>query len=153
MIIKDFQAAGFFSPFVTHQMLCSLGSMNKRPLIVTVLSWSLIAAGFVGLAYHLTEFEARGPFQYELVWVSLVRLAAIVFGAFMLRGHNWARWLSLVWLAGHVVLSAFHSISELVMHGLLLAVFAYSLFRPGVTEYFRGPKAERNDPLTGRSAP
>ena len=35
---------------------------------------------------------------------------AIVCGVFLLRGHNWARWLALAWIAFHVVLSAFHAI-------------------------------------------
>jgi hypothetical protein len=56
----------------------------------------------------------------------------------MLRGHNWARWLILVWIAYHVVLSALHSVSEVVVHGLLFVVIAYVLFRPRVSAYFRG---------------
>ncbi len=62
----------------------------------------------------------------------------------MLRGRNWARWLLLVWLAFHVILSAFHALFELVVHSLLFAVIAYSLFRPRVSAFFRGggaPKA------------
>jgi predicted cobalt transporter CbtA len=110
--------------------------MNTRPLSITVLSCVFAAAGAIGLAYHLIEFKAQHPFHYDIVWVSLVRLAAIVCGVFMLRGSNWARWLTLVWIAFHVVLSAFHSLQELVVHGLLFAVFTYFLFRPQATEYF-----------------
>jgi predicted cobalt transporter CbtA len=110
--------------------------MNKRPLSITVISFVFAAAGAIGLAYHLIEFKAQHPFQYDIVWVSLVRLTAVVCGMFMLRGSNWARWLTLIWMAYHVVLSGFHSLHEVVVHGLLLAVFAYFLFRPRATEYF-----------------
>jgi hypothetical protein len=116
--------------------------MNKRPRSVTVISWLFVAAGAIGLAYHATEFKAQRPFQYEVVWVCLVRLLAILCGVFMLRGRNWARWLLLVWIAYHVILSAFHSLSELVVHSLLFAVVAYFLLRPQASAYFRATQVE-----------
>ena len=116
--------------------------MRKRPLSVTVISWLFVAAGTVGLAYHATEFKAGVPFQYDVFWVCLVRLLAILCGVSMLRGSNWARWLLLVWIAYHVILSAFHAVSELVIHGVLLAVIAYFLLRAQVSAYFRGARVE-----------
>jgi hypothetical protein len=59
----------------------------------------------------------------------------------MLRGSNWARWLLLVWVAYHVILSAFHSLSGLAIHSLLFAVVAYFLFSPPPAAYFRGARA------------
>jgi len=115
--------------------------MHKRPHSVTVISGLFLATGVVGLAYHLTEFKSQGPFQYELVWVCLVRLLAIICAVFMLRAGNWARWLLVIWIAYHVVLSAFHSPAELIIHSVLLAVVAYFLFRPSASAYFRGAKA------------
>lgn len=108
--------------------------MNRRPLSVTVVGCIFIAAGVIGLAYHASEFKTQHP--SEVVWVCLVRLLAILGGVFVLRGHNWARWLLLVWMAYHVILSAFHPLSELVTHGLLFAVIAYVLFRPQAAWYF-----------------
>jgi hypothetical protein len=116
--------------------------MNKRPLSIALISWVFIVAGIVGLAYHLTEFKAEQPFQYDLVWVLFLRLLAILAGVFMLRGNNWARWLTLAWMAYHVVLSAFHSIHELVVHGLLFAAIAYFLFRPQANQYFAKGRAD-----------
>lgn len=114
--------------------------MKKRPLAITVISWLFIAAGSVGLVYHLSELNAHN--RQELVWVSFVRLLAIVSGVFMLRGSNWARWLLIVWIAYHVVLSAFHSPMEVAVHGLLLCVVAYFLFCPSASAYFRRESAE-----------
>ena len=111
--------------------------MNKRPLSITVIGSLFIAAGVVGLAYHAIEFKALRPFQYDVGWVCLVRLLAIVGGMFMLRGSNWARWLLLVWVAYHVILSAFHSLSGALMHTLLFAIVAYFLLRPRAWAYFR----------------
>lgn len=109
--------------------------MPRRPLSVTIISCLFIAAGTIGLAYHLPEF--RGQFKLEFVWVSVVRLLAIVAGLLMLRGVNGARWLLLAWMLFHVILSAFHSLRELAMHALLLVVIAYLLFRPKPSAYFR----------------
>src|SRR5436190_5188208 len=96
--------------------------MSKRPLSITIIGWLFIATGVVGIAYHATELKADRPFQYDVIWVCLVRLLAILCGVFLLRGSNWARWLLLVWIAYHVILSAFHSLSELIIHSLLFAV-------------------------------
>lgn len=109
--------------------------MNKRPLSVSVIGGIFIAAGVIGFAYHITEFKR--PFEYDLAWVCLLRLLAILGGVFVLRGKNWARWLVLAWIAYHVVLSAFHSPVELLTHALLFVVIAYILLRPRASGYFR----------------
>ena len=116
--------------------------MNKRPTSVTVISGLFLVTGVVGLAYHATEFKLQSPFQSGVFWVCLVRLLAIVGALFMLRARNWARWLLVIWMAYHVGLSAFHSASQSIIHGLLLAVFAYFLFRRPASVYFHGAAAE-----------
>jgi len=73
-----------------------------------------------------------------LIWIALVRLIAVVCGAFMLRGADWARWLALAWMAFHVVVGFLHSMREGAIHGLILVVIAYLLFRPEARAYFRG---------------
>jgi hypothetical protein len=109
---------------------------------VTIIGCLLAAAGLLGIVYHLAEFKAQHPFQYEIVWITFVRLLAIVAGVYMLLGRNWARWLGLAWMALHVGVSAFHSVPELAMHGVLLAVFAYFLLRTSASEYFRMNKRQ-----------
>jgi hypothetical protein len=115
--------------------------MNRRPASVTVIGCLLIAAGIVGIVYHASEFKGH-PFQYEMIWISLVRLTAVLCGVYMLRGSNWARWLALLWIAFHVVVSAFHSLAEFAMHALLFVVFAYFLLRPAAAQYFRGARTD-----------
>jgi hypothetical protein len=114
--------------------------MNKRPLSVLIIACVYIATGAIGVVYHLTGLKAQHPFQYDIVPIELVSLAAIIAGAFMLRGRNWARWLAIAWIAFHVVLSAFHPLLELAVHGLLLVAFVFFLFRPAANRYFGAAK-------------
>jgi hypothetical protein len=110
--------------------------MNKRPLSVTVIGWLFIAAGVAGLVYHAREFRTTRPVEYALV--CFVRLLAVIGGAALLRGRDWARWLLLAWMTYHAVLSIFHTPAELAMHAALLVVIVYLLCRPAVAGYFRG---------------
>jgi hypothetical protein len=107
---------------------------NKRPLSVTLIGFVYIAAGVIGLVYHLSEWKP--PLQQEIVWISLVRLLAIVAGLFMLRGENWARWLALIWITFHVVVGALHGWPQLLTHALFLAAIAFFLLRGPATQFF-----------------
>ncbi len=77
------------------------------------------------------------PYEQGIVVVSLVRALAVVGGVFLLLGHGWARWLLLAWLALHVGVSAFHSLSEGAAHLAFLLVIGYLLLRPPASTYFR----------------
>lgn len=115
---------------------------NGRPLAVTVLSWVYIGVGTVGFVYHFAGIHANNAFRYDGIWIEVVEVLAIVGGAFMLRGRNWARWLAIAWMAFHVVLSAFGTFHELAIHSLFCAAIAWLLFRPGAVRYFRGERPE-----------
>ncbi len=117
--------------------------MSKRPVTVTILACVLILAGAVGIAYHLSDFSTKHPFEYENVVVLLVRVIAIVSGVFLLRGKNWARWLSLAWIGFHLILSFFHNVREVIIHALVFALFAWFLFRPAARAYFLQLRAPR----------
>ena len=107
---------------------------TKRPIAVLVLSCFYIvvgAAGFVG-HFHFHELLAL---QYDSLLVEFTELLAIISGAFMLRGCNWARWLALVWMAFHVAIS-FPVVRQLVIHSIIFALIAWVLFRPDVQRYF-----------------
>jgi hypothetical protein len=110
---------------------------KSRPRSVTVISWIFIAAGSVGLLYHSSEVLRSSRIELGMAVVLLIRLVAIVAGVFMLRGASWARWLLVVWMAYHIVLSAFHSVGELAMHAVLFGTISIFLFRPGNCAYFR----------------
>jgi hypothetical protein len=112
-------------------------SGSRRLLSVTLVALLLIVAGAVGLIYHAREIDLRQPFQNDTMWVELVRVLAIVAGVFLLRGMNWARWLAMVWIGFHVVISVLHSWQQVAMHAVIFALFAYLLFQPAANRYFQ----------------
>ena len=60
----------------------------------------------------------------------------IVAGVFMLKGHNWARWLLVIWITFHIVISALHSMLFLLMHMVIFSVILYLVFRRQSSDYF-----------------
>ncbi len=112
----------------------------KRPLAVTAIGGLFIVTGIASVIYHATE----GPVNRWTFVISLVGLTALAGGAFLLQGKNWARWLVLGWLAFHVGVSAFASMSKLLPHIALLLVIGYILLRPPASEYFRGEALSRS---------
>ena len=128
--------------------------MNKRPLSIAIISWTFIVTGGIGLIYHLTELNVQHPLENDTVWVCPVRFLAVLGGAFMLYGFNWARWLLVLWMAFHIVLSALHSLQQLLVHSLLFAAILFFLFRPRASAYFRArgvepPVVPKTDDLDG----
>lgn len=109
---------------------------KKRPITITSLSWLYIAVGTLGTAGHYGNFWTHKPTVNEFVWITMLGVAAVLAGVFMLRGRSWARWLALAWIAAHVVISVFHPLTELLVHCALLVLFCYLLFRPAAREYF-----------------
>jgi hypothetical protein len=111
--------------------------MNKRPLSVTVIACVYIATGVGGFAFHIADLRMAHRFQYDALWIELVRLAAVFAGVFMLLSRNWARWPAVAWMAFHVVVGARHGLVPFAIHCLFLAVLAWLLFRPPAARYFR----------------
>lgn len=108
---------------------------NQRPVSILIVACAYLAVGSVNFAYHFPEL-----WRPDGAWIELTEFLAIIAGAFMLRGHNWARWLAVAWAGFHVVLSAFHSFHEAAIHCLLFAIIAWLLFRRQATRYFRGAR-------------
>ena len=109
----------------------------QRPRPLTIISWFFIIFGSVALLYGLLPFGETLS-QLKSHWmVHLSRILQIVAGVFMLRGHNWARWLLVVWIAFHIVLSALHSTLQLVLHVFIFTIILYFVFRRDASAYFR----------------
>lgn len=115
---------------------------NKTPVSVTFLACVYIAVGTLGFVYHFSELLSNHRFQYDTVLIELVEVIAVLGGAFMLRGQNWARWLAVAWIAFHVVLSAFRALPQFAIHCLFCAVIVWILFRPEASRYFRPARAQ-----------
>ena len=110
--------------------------MNKRPLTVILISCLFMAAGTMGIIYHAADLKqiATNP---EVIWIFALRLLAIVGGVFALRGANWARWLLVAWIDYHVVISFFHTSTEVIMHAVVMIITLVALFNPKANIYFR----------------
>ncbi|HWZ58405.1 MAG TPA: hypothetical protein VNW46_05455 [Gemmatimonadaceae bacterium] len=117
--------------------------MHKRPLSVTIAGSLFLVAVAMGLASHLTGLRLQGPFPSDLAWPLGVGLVGIVAGVGMLRGYNWARWLTLAWLASHVYLSALESRQKLAIHVLIFGACAALVFNAKANAYFRAPGSSR----------
>lgn len=107
-------------------------NLGQRPLSILVVSCLYIAVGTIGFAYH---FPRSLRFGYGDVWIEATEFLALVAGVLMLRGHNWARWLAIAWMAFHVAIS-FPVVRQVAVHSLFLVVIAWLLFQPCAGRYF-----------------
>ena len=115
--------------------------MKVRPLSITIISWLFMIFGSIALLSGLLPLTGADTAQlvaeFKTHWmVHLSRLAAIVSGLFMLRGHNWARWLLVAWIVFHIAIGALHGWLQLLTHVLIFTVFLFFLFRRPAAEYF-----------------
>jgi hypothetical protein len=112
--------------------------MRRRPLSVTLLACLYLAVGTIGFVAHFRGLLAHQPDAWD---VEITEFLAIVIGAFLLRGHNWARWLAVLWIAFHVAITI-HQPLRLAIHSALLILFTWILFRQTAARYFRPAPAE-----------
>ena len=109
----------------------------QRPRPLTIISWFFIIFGSIALLYGLLPLGEITLAELKGHWmVHLSRILQIVAGVFMLSGHNWARWLLVVWIAFHIVISALHSTFQLVLHVFIFTVILYFVFRRDASAYF-----------------
>ena len=116
--------------------------MTKRPIPLIIVSVAFIAIGLGNLFKGIWPVAEGGTSigSHELTDSALVvvsGLLALLSGVFMLRGANWARWLCVVWLGLHVVISLFHRPFELGIHSALFLVLVVVLFLGSTARYFR----------------
>jgi hypothetical protein len=95
-------------------------------LVLGVLDLWRGVAPMMGTASHLATDDMQ---------VLAIGVAALVGGAFVLRGQNWARWLLAVWMLLHVAISVGHP-GELIAHLLIFGCVAFLLFRPRALAHF-----------------
>ena len=121
--------------------------MDKRPRSITVISWIFIVLGSIAflsslLPYFDNDTASRIAYLKAHWIVHVARVVAVVCGVFMQYGFNWARWLLVVWIGFHLVISVLHSPLQLIVHGLLFALVLYFIFRPQASAYFCGTRTE-----------
>jgi hypothetical protein len=104
---------------------------KKIPVPVLLIACLYLAVGICGLVVHFSDRHAA-----DWIWVELTESLAIVCGVFLLRAHNWARWLATAWMAFHVVIS-FGELRQLAFHSLFLVLIVYCLFRADASRFFQ----------------
>ena len=108
----------------------------KPPLVVTIIGCLFIVAGVTGIIYHAPEWKTTG-IQQETIFAFFVRALAIVGGILTLRGSNLARWVLVIWILYHVVLSFYHSTTELLTHIAFTIVVLLGLFNTKANQFFK----------------
>src|ERR1700722_11556011 len=108
-------------------------SIGRKRIPVTVI---LIACLYlvVGIGGSVAHFSDRGAPDW--IWVEVTECLAIVCGVFLLRAHNWARWLASAWMAFHVALS-FGELRQFAIHSLFFVVIVWCLFRAETGRFFQ----------------
>jgi hypothetical protein len=119
---------------------------SKRPLPITFIACLYILVGVLGFTFHLREFLARHAFHFDVIEIEFTELVALVSGLFLLRGHNWARWLAVAWMLFHVILSAFEPGRGLLIHSAICILILWALFHPAANQYFRNQPAASPSP-------
>ncbi len=107
----------------------------KRPFAITVLGWLFVAIGVVTLAMDV-HFVAGHGWSRDEALILPVHALAVVAGAFMLRGADWARWLAVLWVAFHVAITVFNAWRGFAFHAILFAGIAVLLFRADARAWF-----------------
>jgi uncharacterized membrane protein HdeD (DUF308 family) len=107
--------------------------VEKRPPSIIVIGILFILLGTITLVHALVELINTTDRLTDLKshWmIYLSGIAAIVGGVFLLKGHNWARWLLVLWMAFHIVVGALHGLAPLLTHAVIFSVILFFLFRP-----------------------
>jgi len=117
----------------------------KRPIVVILVSVLFIAIGIANLFKSVWPLVGGNITSHELMDSALVLLSALLAllgGIYMLRAVSWARWLVLIWMALHVVLSIFHKPLELAIHSLILVLLIGLLLCGSGGRYFSNRTAQ-----------
>ena len=119
--------------FTDENACVSFIGVEKRPASIIVIGILFILLGTITLVHALMELINTTDRLTDLKshWmIYLSAIAAIVGGAFLLKGHNWARWLLVLWMAFHIVVGALHGLGPLLTHVVIFSVILFFLFRP-----------------------
>jgi uncharacterized membrane protein HdeD (DUF308 family) len=125
--------------FTDENDYVSFFGVERRPRSIIVISLLFILLGTLTLihaAWDLVNTEDRLTNLQHHWMIYLSAVAAIIGGAFLLKGHNWARWLLVLWMAFHIVVGALNGIVPLLTHVVIFSVILFFLFRRPASAYF-----------------
>lgn len=119
-----------------------------RPTSITVIAWILIVISVLNLVTGMVnmnnpmvrELMAKSPIpiplQFTMLYLGLTITLAC--GVAILKGHNWGRWLYVIWNSvGAAIGLATSPMKAMMLPGLVFVfIVAFFLFRPNATHYF-----------------
>jgi hypothetical protein len=116
----------------------STGLAMRRP------PWSVLTVGALFIALGCLDLyrggaplvRGGGRLAGDDGLVLLIGVAALVGAVFLIRGHNWARWLLVAWMALHVAISVDNPL-QFMVHGVIFGLLALVLFQGQAAAYFR----------------
>jgi hypothetical protein len=111
-------------------------SRNRIPVPVMLIACLYVAVGIVGFVAHFGD--RRAP---DWIWVEVTESLAIVCGIFLLRAHNWARWLAIAWMAFHVAIK-FGEWRPFAIHSLFLVLIVWCLFLTSARGFFQHTRTD-----------
>jgi hypothetical protein len=116
--------------------------MRKLIPSIKVVGVLFLALGVLDLWRGLAPIRGGGQSRLAAddMQVLAIGVAALIGGAFVLRGQNWARWLLAAWMALHVAISVGQPIA-FAAHLVIFGFIAFLLFRSRASEHFR-PRVE-----------
>jgi hypothetical protein len=107
---------------------------KRIPVPVILIACLYLAVGIGGFVAHFSDRHAP-----DWIWIEVTEFLAIVCGVFLLRAHNWARWLACAWMVFHVVIS-FGELGRLAIHSLFLVLIVWCLFRGDAGRFFQNTR-------------
>jgi uncharacterized membrane protein HdeD (DUF308 family) len=118
----------------TPETISKRMARKRIPVPVILIACLYLAVGIGGFVVHFSDRHAP-----DWIWVEVTEILAVVCGVFLLRAHNWARWLASAWMAFHVVIS-FGELRQLAIHSLFLVLILCCLFRADATRFFQNTR-------------
>lgn len=111
-------------------------AQRKPPVFIILIAVAFIAVGLLDIWRASTPLTSSSAPPGDALVVLLIGMTAVLGSMYLLKGHNWARWLLATWMALHVAVSIgdFHM---LLGHVAVLALILSGLFCPAASTYFR----------------
>lgn len=110
---------------------------RKRPVSVIVVGVVFIAVGLVDICLGVTPLMSKpAHLARDDILVLSIGTTALLGSVYLLKGHNWARWLLAAWMALHVALSI-REPSALLVHIVIFGLILAGLFHRAASTYFR----------------
>ena len=115
----------------------------NRPISVSIVAWVVIVLNILGV-FMFVRASVLAPLTHaQLAYGFLGCAVAIVCGAFILAGKNWARWLYVLWCTVGLgyALATIPSPMPLLPGAIKTAIIAFVLFRKPANSFFsRAPE-------------